>query len=169
MSELKESLNNSNIEILENYSKQGYLFHGSPNGEIEILEPRPANDIDRNNEFNNDNAIFATDNLTSSIIFGVVSRDYLPEDIKRFMWATNWATENGVTEVTAKVHESWKFFIENYGKGYVYVLSTETFKEKSGSQRKSKESVKPIDKVDVNLNDFYKAGGKLIFMTEESW
>ncbi|MEI7603811.1 MAG: hypothetical protein WCJ19_02220 [bacterium] len=159
----------TSLEKLNIYLEQGYLFHGSYIGDITILEPRQTNNKDEDDSFNIDNAIYATDNITTAIIFGVVDRSYLHEDIKKFTWSVNWSDENENFEVTAKVHESWREYIEKKGIGYVYVLPPDTFIEVQGCQRKSKVAVKPIDKIIVTLNDYYKSGGKLVFMTVDKW
>lgn len=161
---MPESLGNkekTSLQILQEYSNQGYLFHGSHNGEITQLEPRPATDTDVTNTFNNDRAIFATDLFCSSLIFAIISRSYIPDDLQKCEWSTNWSEEEGVTKVSAHLHESWKPYIEVNNFGYVYVLPAESFTERRNRQRKSKVVVTPIDKVNVTLEDFIAAGGQI--------
>ncbi len=35
----------TSLKSLQEYGRQGFVFHGSANGNITILEPRPAADI----------------------------------------------------------------------------------------------------------------------------
>lgn len=126
------------------------------------MEPRQANDKDLSNKFNNDKAIYATPDVATPIIFGIVDRQKVPAEYRNMIWSTKWNSSNADTRVvpTALIPKEWQPYVENEF-GWVYVLPPETFIESSGSQRKSKVSVEPIDKIKVTLQDFLDAGGKL--------
>ncbi|MCA9381250.1 hypothetical protein KC678_03215 [Candidatus Dojkabacteria bacterium] len=147
--------NMSSLERLQEYEKGGYLFHGSPSSEIEILEPREADDVDKSKTFNIDNAVFATSLVQSAIIFAVVGRNKLPKDIQSGTWEVYW---DEVDNAHAKIPKIWKDYVEKMT-GTVYVLPSETFTERHHAQLKSKVPVKPADKVEVNMKDFLDIGG----------
>lgn len=149
--------NLSSLEKLIEYEKQGYLFHGSPNPHIEILEPRAANDVDSTRAFNIDNAVFATSRVQTAIIFAVVGRNKLPVNIQSSAWEVQW---DKFDNAHTKIPKIWKEYVEKMT-GIVYVLPSETFTEKYHAQLKSKESVKPIDKIEVSFQDFFEAGGNV--------
>jgi hypothetical protein len=147
----------SPIAKLLQYQSEGYLFHGSSNGAIEQLEPREAKDVDPNKTFNNDTAVFASKLALAAVIFGSVpAKSELPEELRTLYWATSWKDGN----VTSRIPKSWKEYIENFN-GFVYVLPSETFTESNGTQYKSKEIVKPIDTIQVNIKDFLQMGGQV--------
>jgi hypothetical protein len=153
----------TSIEKLNKYSAQGYLFHSSPTGDISILEPKQADDASSTTSFNKDLAVFASDNACSTIIFGIMSHRKWENQTKPVEWSAGWySRKDGYSFTVAKIPKSVKSQAE-MKKGYVYVLGNETFKERSdtGRQWKSKVSVKPIDKIEVTLQDFSDMGGKI--------
>lgn len=151
-----------NSEKIIEYLQQGFLFHGSTNGQIEELEPRFAADDDKSKEFNNDNAIFATEYPESAILFGIINRSFLPEALQDLTWGVNWL-DSGV--VQAELPKAWLDELTNL-KGYLYILPRESFKTKTpgGGQYKSYVAVKPISKIQVNFQDFFDLGGDILWM-----
>ncbi len=144
-------------EKLLDYQSQGYLFHGSPNMNIEILEPRKSKEVDPRKEFNIDTAVFASSSALLTIIFGAVpERNRLPEEIRAKTWHTDWPDG----KISSRIPKEWKEFVMK-NIGYVYILPKDTFTENKGLQYKSKLAVKPIDKIPVTLSDFIEMGGKV--------
>ena len=132
---------------LNRLKEMGFLFHGSSNDNIEQLEPRYA--YDRYNEVNTDTAVFATDNVTLTVIFGVYGGH------------KGWSTHTKKGQVFAKIPLRDKELLENT-RGTVYVLPKKVFEKIEGTvQYKSHETVKPVTKVSVSLNDYYDLGGKI--------
>ncbi|MCL4417197.1 MAG: hypothetical protein M1268_00790 [Patescibacteria group bacterium] len=131
---------------LEQFKKRGFLFHGSSNNSIDTLEPKST--YDPKTPRNTDTAVFATDNIAWTTIFGIYGGH------------TEWSTdvENGI--VTAKIPIKDRELIEKTT-GTVYVLPKEPFDEQHGEQYKSHKPVKPTEKVSVTLNDFYELGGRI--------
>jgi len=143
------------VDEIRGLQNKGYLFHGSPNFDIKVLEPRQADDEDKTRVSNIDKAVFASDNLVVSIAFSLVDRESLPSQLKDGDWEVNW-DENGQTII--KIPIQWKSYVEK-AKGCLYVLSRDTFSENNNSQFKSKVSVKPYKSLEVSLNDYLDLGG----------
>lgn len=59
--EVAEKNHETPAQHLNLLKQMRFLFHGSSNNQIEILEPRPT--YDPNTPQNTDTAVFATDNL----------------------------------------------------------------------------------------------------------
>ena len=160
---MQQSGENDTIKHLLKYQNEGFVFHGSPNPDIKILEPRPATDVDKSNAFNNDTAIFATRRPEASVIFGCMSLANLPKAIHNGSWSVG--QENGET-IVSKIPKVWKEYVSN-NTGYVYVLDGKDFsgegETEGGWQVKSKNSAVPIARVKVSFSDFEKLGGKLIW------
>lgn len=150
-------------EALKKYPKELHLFHGSPNSEILVLEPRPASDVDKSNTFNNDTAVFASDNITSCVLFAVMrDRSKLPNTVRDGTWSVYWEEDNSVT---AEIPKKWQPHLPLIT-GYLYILPKETFLENKGNQWKSKEVVKPIAKIKVNFQDYLDLGGNVTWTKE---
>lgn len=141
-------------QLLE-YKKQGYVFHGSTNPNITVIEPRSATDNDKDNTFNNDTAIFATKVPEASVVFACNSIDNVPREIGGGNWKIG-GTEDG--KLIANYPKKWQPYITK-NTGYVYVLSSSTFTDIGGWQVKSKQAVTPIAKIPVSFSDFEKLGG----------
>ncbi len=153
------------IQQLQEYEKQGYVFHGSTDPNIKILNPRPATDVDETNAFNNDTAIFATPSPTASVIFACMSLNNVPREIRRGVWSIG--SEDG-QKIVARIPKKWRKHLKN-NSGYVYILDGSTFSNKGdvkGWQVKSKKSVKPVTSVNVSFTDFEKLGGTVIWKEE---
>lgn len=156
--DIEEETSEKILKIRE-YEKQGYLFHGSSNPNIDILEPRKAQDIE-NKSFNTDTAIYASQTPLVCIM-GIVRNGF--EGLKGdWRLGTN---ESG--QLTAQIPKSWKSYVEN-SEGTLYVLPSDTFEKSSpkGWQQKSFQSVAPIDRIDLTLNDFLTLGGQVIWKEE---
>lgn len=139
--------NETTPEYLIRLKDMGFLFHGSSNSDIQQLEPRYT--FDPKSDTNTDTAVFATDNVTWSTIFGVYGGH------------KGWSTSVTDGDVVAKIPLKDKDLVEGSA-GTVYVLPRKSFEEpNTGSQYKSYETVTPLNKVDVTVEDFYNLGGKI--------
>jgi len=156
---------NLKIKQIQEFKNKEYLFHGSSNGEITSLEARDASDVDLENTFNNDKAVFATNNYASSVIFSLIDRNKMPADIKYGTWEIQW-DEDG-SNCIAKIPISWKNYLARIN-GFLYVLPSESFRENNGAQFKSKENVIPNKVIEVNLEDYFSLGGKLEWISTGS-
>jgi len=152
----------SSYKQLLDYQKQGFLFHGSTNPNISILEPKAATDADKDNNFNNDTAIFATTLPEASVLFACNSIDIVPEKIGGGTWVVEQAADG---TITATFPKKWQPYITQ-NKGYVYILKQETFSGAGGWQVKSKQAVTPTAKIEVSFPDFEKLGGRIIWKDE---
>jgi len=151
---------NPTLAKLQEYKKRGFVFHGSPNPDIKILEPRPSREVDPKRTFNLDTAVFADKNFISPIVFSLVDRNKFRELHGDYTWYIYWDKETNLP--TAKIPAKWKDSVTS-AKGIVYVLPGDTFVYEEGSQKKSRVEVTPSDRVEVTLNDYLEAGGKIIF------
>ena len=136
----------TSVEYLERLKDLGFLFHGSSNPNLEILEPRYTYDP-RSGE-NTDTAVFATTFLPWTVIFGLHGGH------------TGWKTIIRNEEVTAYIQLRFRGETEKQI-GFVYVLPPSTFEKGVGQQYKSHEVVKPITKVEVTLRDYFDLCGKI--------
>ena len=153
-------LRETKISKIQEYAKQGYLFHGSTNGNIDVLQPKLANDTDINNPFNNDCAVFAS-RLPEACIFGLISTKSVPEEILDDV--TIVVGRNRDRHLFVEIPIKLKPYIEN-NIGTLYVLPPATFDLSHIEwQVKSKEEVKPIDKISVGFEDFKNLGGEVIW------
>lgn len=137
------------------------FFHGSPVKGMVLIEPRRADDAE-GKEFNIDTAIFATSDPAVAIIFALVNRDSVPMQ-SGDSWSVDMTKAAAGLAVQASLPETWRAAIEGRAVGYVYVLPAASFGESDGLQWKSKVAVKPLHCVEVTEDDFYAAGGKIIW------
>jgi predicted esterase len=148
----------TNLEKLVEYEKQGYVFHGSPSKDIEMLEPRLNQDPNAESDFDNDTAVFAARMASVAVIFACATENSVPKEIwdsRSWVWSMD---VGGPSSITAKISTEWKPFISK-SSGYIYVLENKHFTLKEGLQVKSREPVKPMDVIKVEFSDFEKLGG----------
>jgi hypothetical protein len=144
------------VEKLRSYAEKGFLFHGSPDPTLEVIEPREAKDIDTEASFNNDLAVFGTNRPEIATAFGMIDSAKLPE-------GTVWRI--GQSGNPLKTYIEFPKTLRTYlqtASGYVYVLPSEDFTEKEAEdspQTKSKTAVKPVDKITIKFEDFERLGG----------
>ena len=143
------------ISTIREYQKQGYIFHGSPH-DLDIIKLMPGKDHDRTKIFNNDTAIFGSNN-PQVCIFSLLNPDAVKEYESSVRWGTHITVDN---DITARIPISLKSLVENYT-GFLYVLPVSSFTEKYGWTVKSYEEIEPIDKIPVNFEDFISLGGKV--------
>ena len=159
-----ETITSNKIRKLLAYQKQGYVFHGSPNPDIDVLKPKPSTDVNKSNNFNNDIAIYAAVSPTASIIFACMNKSKIPDKLRDGTWSVD--LENG--EIIAKIPKRWKPYIV-FNIGYIYVLDSKSFfgDAKGSWQVKSKESLIPTSVVRVAFGDFEEMGGKIIWLKKD--
>lgn len=151
----------STISTILEYKEQGYLFHGSPQGDISVLEPRESRDANSDNTFNNDCAVFAS-KLPDACIFALLSKEHIPGNLQNGQRISIKGYKD--EHLRAEIPAAWKPYMEN-NTGTLYILPPETFTLSTpGWQVKSKEAVTPIDKIDVGFDTFQKLGGELIWI-----
>ncbi len=150
----------SNFEKVLNYQGDGYLFHGSDNPDIDVLEPRLAKDSS-GNTFNSDTAVYASSN-PQVCIMGIVSNSF-----KGLKGSWNLGNKGG-SDLTAEIPSTWRDFVEK-SHGILYVLPSNTFVKASPNawQAKSTEPVKPVDKVELSFDDYLALGGKVVWKDNE--
>lgn len=158
---LKEPTDTSDkIAKILKYKEEGYLFHGSPNPDISVLEPRQANDT-KEKPFNTDTAVYASSN-PQVCIAGIVKNSFK---------GLNGSWNMGCYEeasLTAEIPKSWKQFVEK-ALGTLYVLPSKSFTKgnMNGWQEKSLQSIVPVDRINVTFDDFIALGGKVVWKEDE--
>lgn len=146
--------------ILLEYERQGYVFHGSADPSIKVLEPKAPVHNAWLDEFMDSKGIFAAANVIGAIVFACMSRSKIPAEVSNGTWEVGPDYEHHT--IWAKIPMKWKeYIVDNVG--YVYVLKKDSFHNPEGIdnswQVKSAESVTPVDKVTVKFSDFEKLGG----------
>lgn len=56
-------------DILREYGEKGFIFHGSSEGDLRMLVLRDPKYSEKDDKFNRDKAVYASDNPASSIMF----------------------------------------------------------------------------------------------------
>ena len=143
--------------------RKQYVFHGSNNRHIDRLEPRKQTLY--NNQWTN--AVFATTDPNWAIFFAVFDRNGLVGSFRNGCIVSRNKTYHfySLNESTMK-NNPWT-------EGVVYILPQNAFK-KSGKgtvhfdEWISHESVQPVGKVVVTINDFYFKNKVATHRDEES-
>jgi len=133
---------------------RGYLFHGSPRGDIELLEPRQAN---HSGEPDGEPAICASDSFWDSMFKGIYNAHHLPVPEK---YKSGWSNDGSNLSY---------YSTENLSKAakgataHLYLLDPTDFKwvdlglgsdDKPRRELRSMKPVLPLTKIDFNLSDF---------------
>lgn len=137
-------------EVLKRLEKDGCLFHGSDNGEIGVLEPRPGYDDERGRE---EPAVSAT----SFVIIAVFRA------ISRREWYTTFGYSPQKRQIKIEMASRVKRnLLRKNKRGFVYVLSRKGFKRfgKEGGEYRCKKSVKPVAVIPVTASDFFEMAKK---------
>jgi hypothetical protein len=133
---------------------QGYLYHGSPNPNIDQLEPRQAI---HHNKPDGKPAVCAGKNLQDSIFISLFNRSRLEDPSSG---ASGWSRDSGgptTYTATKNVIE-----IANNSKGYLYLLNPDDFDwvvledpvHKKKRELRSLSPVVPLSKIEVTISDF---------------
>lgn len=154
------SMDESNtVKEIKRYLEEGYLFHGSPNPNIEKLEPRFAIDVNPDRDFNNDTAVFGSNNPAASIIFSLLN---LPLGVDPELRARRSSVRMTGRGPLAAISTDWEPYIRS-AKGTLYILPSQEFIKEEGWQAKSHSEVIPVARVTVTLEDYEKLGGKVLW------
>ncbi len=154
--------NSEKIDKILKYQEDGYFFHGSPDSNIEVLEPRKASDTDSENAFNNDEAVFAC--KTPLVCIFALQKQIDDGVNKKIIPSDSWSFGGRI----AKFPKGWKKYLENTNyEGTLYVLPPNSFIHTKGWQAKSKEKVKPTDRIPVSLETFFSLGGKIVWKEDD--
>ena len=135
--------------------KPKFLYHASPNSNIETLEPRADSLPD---DWKNGDAVFATTSPEYASFFIVSTKD---------VWA-NMGNISGVFYFVCADKE--RFLKEDVG-GTVYKLPSETFNYYKGFEWYSREPVKPVGKTHIKsgLDFMIKSGVQVYFIDERTF
>lgn len=140
MNDNKVNANNINNTNDPTTGKPTYLYHGSPTHHSTLI-PHQAYDIGF--EEGCQNAVYATSSKAMAICFALGAKPDENGEVEREMMP-----EHGDKII-------FKKGTPNYGgKGYIYVLDGSTFKHAMGTQWVCFEEVKPIEVIEINVDDY---------------
>lgn len=145
-------------EKLQSYDRK-YYFHGSPIQGLKVLEPRLTYNIASDDKFTNGNSVYAADNYQEACVYALLNFKEIPKELKGKKVSVE-SDENGPILVIPK---EWEKYIKS-NVGSIYVLPTDTFKERKGSNVKSNLSVEVIDEIYVSFDDFIQMGCRMVII-----
>lgn len=161
---MKESVEHtpSNIERLREMEQTGnYLFHGSPESSIEVLEPRQSTHTEASGEIieDGDPAVSATPYLDLAVFRGIVNKKNI-----RFPHTSGFGfTRHSESNTLLFDISDEQALAEAYNnkKGYVYVFNKSDFQpysrinipDEKSMEWRSYTPVKPIEVIEVNSAD----------------
>ena len=111
----QNEVNERAINKILKYKQEGYLFHGSVRADIEVLEPRKAEENNPDRLFNIDNAVFASKLPEVSIIFACLNKSSLPKGQGSEQHSVG--IPEGGEKTVAKIPTRWKETLQN-SRGY---------------------------------------------------
>lgn len=161
---MKESIEHtpSNIERLREMEQTGnYLFHGSPESSIEILEPRQSTHTEASGEIieDGDPAVSATPYLDLAVFRGIVNEKNIRfPHTSGFGLSRNSKSHKFLFDISNK-----QTLVEAYNNkaGFVYVFNKSDFQPYSRNnipddksmEWRSYKSVKPLEVIKVHSTD----------------
>ena len=134
--------------------KPKFLYHASPNNDIEILDPRAKSFPD---DWENREVVFATQSPQYASFFIVPTTDV-------------WASMGTLGTIFYFVCADKKSFMEKDVGGTIYKLPPDSFYHHEGYEWYSTESVKPIDKkyIKSGLDHMIENGVQVYFVDEDT-
>lgn len=131
-------------KLFEYESSGSYVFHGSPNGAITLLEPRQSTSFGRPD---GEPSISASSHIEPAIFMAIISRinggamGIRPTEKNPFGMVISESTW------TKAKNENWQ--------GYVYVLEKVHFTQKDTEswEWRSTQQVHPVDMISISHND----------------
>ncbi|MDP3697262.1 MAG: hypothetical protein Q8R55_04525 [Candidatus Taylorbacteria bacterium] len=129
------------------------LLHGSPNRDLEVLEPRQANDTAK--ESGNKKAVYAVTDPVMAIFFAIQNREKINGTIESGTWDN---PETGEQEYKFKIPKNTQATF--WTQGVIYIFDKNNFTtEKDNAGHSSGEwtsdsTAKPIAKIEIKPEDF---------------
>lgn len=122
---------------LKRYAGEGYLFHGGKT-RVDVLEPRQAHDVDPDRKTGKACAVYATDDIHIPIVMALFAKadSVLPD------WHSSYTTEADGTLVVSGENCT-------FTKGYVHVLSPDTFESEGDERDRETLSFVPVTPIAV--------------------
>jgi hypothetical protein len=161
-------------EVLRALESEGkYLFHGSPSGDIDVLEPRQGQDASNSENpeemvDDGDPAISASPYADIAIFRSIINKTNISTDCTSMFGRRNGELEFSVS--SEKVLEEAKT-----KKGFVYVFNRADFEPYSRNGEASEQSmewrchktVSPVQVIEVNSGDLPEKEKISILKTDE--
>lgn len=143
-----KSLDELDTLLVSLVKEKHILLHGTPYEIMDGLEPKLANDLNR--ETGSQNAVYATDFPERAIFHAVLNRAYLMDKFDGFVSGySNSGTQDGRLEF--KVTQNVKDLIDNgdasvFCDGFIYLLNKANFvrSEDGESEFQSKDGARPV-------------------------
>ena len=137
------------------YSESGeYVFHGSPNGGIEVLEPKQAYVTIKGEKIKDGKpAVFASKDYNLSLVHAVLGNSVLWKEGSGFRTSVS----NGIVKVWI-TREMSELLENNNPIGCIYVLKKENFSKSSRDEEVvSRDVVVPVEKIKVGKEELLKS------------
>ncbi|MFI5240781.1 MAG: hypothetical protein ACHQUB_03695 [Candidatus Saccharimonadia bacterium] len=129
------------MDKLKKYKQAGkYLFHGSPEGNIELFTPRQASSFGKPDGLP---AVHASSEIEPAIFMAILGGRHVEAGWDdEFSGFGFYATDRALQEARQK---NWM--------GYVYILPSASFVERRHLEWASSTQITAIDKIKVTIND----------------
>lgn len=138
-----ETLEGLLIEI----GKRGYLFHGTNEGDLKIIEPRVASDLNKTPE-NIQKEIYAT-NIPAIAMFHAILNCSKKSKKFDYRWGFSGNLENYEIKFLADQET-----LQKMSDGYLYFFESNKFRKGEGVQFISEKSQIPVCKILIRKEDF---------------
>lgn len=137
--------------------EKNVLLHGSPHENMNVLEPRQANDSSK--QFGNKEAVYAVTDPVLPIFYAIQDRTKLGKSVIESGFIED--DETNQKDYIFKIHKDKNMTETNPWKtGVVYIVERSTFSQGTNDQGSalgewaSETPVKPIAKLEVSPEDF---------------
>jgi len=154
---MHESVENIQLgrEKLLELEKQGeYVFHGSDNPNLDLLEPRQAyNHRDGGKEPDGEPAVFASSKADYAIMMALINNKNCPKGFRSS--AGTMTDDRGEAQLHLKIRKDALVQLDDNSVGYVYVFDKNSFQPKNnaGVEHISFTTVVPTEKIFVTKSD----------------
>ncbi len=160
-------------KLLDLEKTEKYLFHGSGNSGIDIMDPRQAfNYVNGVQEKDGEPSVFASDKVDFAILMAMVNAYNCKNGFSS--GAGTSKDENRNSKLTLKISKSTSDQLNENSVGYVYVFNKKDFtkRDPDGVEYICKTEVSPIEKIEVRKSDLSNyieiTMDKIIFLNPEN-
>lgn len=154
MNESIESTLSGREKLLALESEDKYVFHGSENPDLDMLEPRQGFDyINGVHEPDGDPAVFASNKADYAILMAIINKKNCPNGYSSSAGAVSNEKGEIVLELTATRDAVEQLTDDSFG--YVYVFNRDDFelRENKRAEFVSKVPISSVDRIKVTKKD----------------
>ena len=140
-------------QLLSLEAEGKYVFHGSENPDLDLLEPRQAYNYNKDGKQVPDGepAVFASSKADYAVMMALINKKNCSKGFR----SSAGSSQDDKGEVKLTLHVS-RISIEQLNDesfGYVYVFNKDVFQEKGGAEYVSKIPVSSVNKIRVMKAD----------------